>query len=94
MLGPSRQVFQSAEYPTTGEFMWYFQKAKRSTNPPTPGKPAAVLQDEAYQRLLDLAAARSAVEGIRQGVEDVAQGRMRPALEVFDEIRAEYGIPC
>jgi predicted transcriptional regulator len=52
------------------------------------------LQDEAYQRLLDLAAARSAVEGIRRGLEDVAQGRMRPALEVFDEIRAEYGIPC
>ena len=58
------------------------------------GKPAAVLQDaEAYQRLLDLAAEASAAEGIRQGLDDVANGRTRPAREVFDEIRAEYDIP-
>ena len=58
------------------------------------GKAAAVVQDaEAYQHLLDLAAEASAAEGIRQGLDDVANGRTRPAREVLDEIRSEYDIP-
>ena len=53
-----------------------------------------MVQDaEAYQRFLDLAAKASAAEGIRQGLEDVACGRTRPAREALDEIRAEYDIP-
>jgi hypothetical protein len=44
------------------------------------GKAAALVQDAgAYQELLDLAAEASAAEGIRQGLEDVANGRTRPA---------------
>jgi prevent-host-death family protein len=58
------------------------------------GKPEAVLQDPtAYQRLLDLAAASDASEGIRQGLADLAAGRVRPLDEVFDEMRAKYAIP-
>jgi hypothetical protein len=58
------------------------------------GKATAVVQDaEAYQHLLDRAAEASAAEGIRQGLEDLANGRTRPAREVFGEIRAEYDIP-
>ncbi len=58
------------------------------------GRAAAVVQDaEAYQRLLDLAAEASAEEGIRQGLEDLRAGRGRDAKEVFDELRAELGIP-
>ncbi|HEY1935077.1 MAG TPA: type II toxin-antitoxin system Phd/YefM family antitoxin [Acetobacteraceae bacterium] len=58
------------------------------------GKAAAVVQDaEAYQRLLDLAAEANAAEGIRQGLEDLKDGHTRPAEAVFDEIRAEHGIP-
>jgi len=58
------------------------------------GRAAAVVQDaEAYQRLLDLAAEASAAEGIRQGLEDLRAGRGRDAREVFDELRAELGIP-
>jgi hypothetical protein len=34
-----------------------------------------------------------AAEGIRQGLDDVRGGRTRPARDVFDQIRAEYGIP-
>ncbi len=53
-----------------------------------------MVQDaDAYQWLLDLAAEVSATEGIRQGLEDVASGRTRPARKVLDEIRAEYDIP-
>jgi prevent-host-death family protein len=58
------------------------------------GKAAAVVQDaEAYQQLLDLAADASAAEGIRQGLEDLRDGRTRPARDVLGETRAEYDIP-
>jgi hypothetical protein len=48
---------------------------------------------EAYQRLLDIAAQADAEEGIRQGLDDVARGRTRPARAVFDQIRRKYDIP-
>ena len=58
------------------------------------GEPQAILQDPAaYQRLLDLAAQADASEGIRQGLEQLHQGKGRPAREVFDEMRARYAIP-
>jgi hypothetical protein len=41
----------------------------------------------ADQHLSDLAAAASAVEGIRQGLADVQAGRTRPARAVFDAVR-------
>ena len=57
------------------------------------GKAAAVVQDaEAYQRLLDIAARADAEEGIRQGLEDVKNGRLRPAREFFAEFEARHGI--
>jgi PHD/YefM family antitoxin component YafN of YafNO toxin-antitoxin module len=58
------------------------------------GKAEIVVQDaESYQRLLDIAAQADPNEGIRQGLEDVARRRTRPARDVFDEIRRDYGIP-
>ena len=52
------------------------------------------MQDaEAYQHLLDLAQEASAAEGIRQGLEDLRNGRTRLARAVFEEIRAEHDIP-
>ena len=75
-------------------FMRHLRETGRPVILTVNGKAAAVVQDaEAYQRLLDLAAEASAAEGIRQGLEDMAVGRTRPAREVFDEIRAEHGIP-
>jgi prevent-host-death family protein len=75
------------------EFMQQLKATKRPIILTVNGKPAAVLQDAAaYQRLLDLAAAADANEGIRQGLEDIAAGRTRPAREVFDELSEEYGI--
>jgi hypothetical protein len=38
----------------------------------------------AYQRLLDIAAQADASEGIRQGLEDVKKGRVRPAREALE----------
>lgn len=57
------------------------------------GRAAAVVQDpEAYQRLLDIAAQAQAEEGIRQGLEDVREGKVRPATEFFEEFETRYGL--
>ncbi len=78
----------------SAEFMLHLKETGRPVILTVNGRAAAVVQDaEAYQHLLDLAAEASAQEGIRQGLEDLANGRVRPASEVFNEIRSEYDIP-
>ena len=78
----------------SGDFMKQLKNTKRPVVLTVKGKAAAIVQDaEAYQRLLDIAARADAEEGIRQGLDDVANGRTRPAREVFDEIRHKHGIP-
>ncbi|MGA3328687.1 MAG: type II toxin-antitoxin system Phd/YefM family antitoxin [Terriglobia bacterium] len=78
----------------SGDFMKQLRRNKRPVVLTVKGKAAAIVQDaEAYQRLLDIAAQADAEEGIRQGLDDVAHGRTRPASEVFDEIRRKHDIP-
>jgi len=78
----------------SGDFMKQLKKSKRPVVLTVKGKAAAIVQDaEAYQRLLDVAASADAEEGIRQGLDDVAHGRTRPARDVFDEIRRKHDIP-
>jgi len=78
----------------SGDFMRQLKKTRRPVVLTVKGKAAAVVQDaEAYQRLLDVAAGADAAEGIRQGLDDVARGRTRPAREVFDRIRRKHDIP-
>jgi len=78
----------------SGDFLKQLKKSKRPVVLTVNGKAAAIVQDaKAYQRLLDLAARADEEEGIRQGLEDVAHGRTRPAREVFDELRRKYAIP-
>ncbi len=79
---------------SSGNFMKRLKRTKRPVVLTVNGKAAAVVQDaEAYQRLLDIASRADAAEGIRQGFEDVAQGRTRAARKVFDQIRRKHGIP-
>jgi prevent-host-death family protein len=78
----------------SGDFMKQLKSSKRPVVLTVKGKAAAIVQDaEAYQRLLDIAARADAEEGIRQGLDDVACGRTRPAREAFDEIRRKHDIP-
>jgi prevent-host-death family protein len=77
----------------SGDFMKQLKKSKRPVVLTVKGKAAAIVQDaEAYQRLLDIAARADSEEGIRQGLDDVAHGRTRPAKEVFDNVRRKHGI--
>jgi prevent-host-death family protein len=78
----------------SGQFLKQIKRTKRPIVLTVNGKAEAVVQDaEAYQRLLDIAARADIYEAIRQGLDDVAHGRTRPASEVFDEIRRRNGIP-
>jgi prevent-host-death family protein len=53
---------------------------------------ATILSAIEYQRLQDIAADADEREGVRQGDEDIAAGRTRPAEEVFAEMRKQYGL--
>jgi len=78
----------------SGDFMKQLKKSKRPVVLTVKGKAQAIVQDaEAYQRLLDIAARADVYEAIRQGLDDVANGRTRPAREVFNEIRRRHAIP-
>jgi prevent-host-death family protein len=78
----------------SGQFMKQLKKSKRPVILTVKGKAQAVVQDaEAYQRLLDLAAGADVFEAIRQGLDDVANGRTRPARVVFEQLRRKHGIP-
>jgi prevent-host-death family protein len=78
----------------SGDFMKQLKKTKRPVVLTVKGKAAAIVQDaEAYQRLLDIAATANVEEGIRQGLEDVKQGKVRPAREFFMDFEAQHGIP-
>ena len=77
----------------SGDFMKQLQKTKRPVVLTVKGKAAAVVLDaEAYQRLLDLAARADATEGIRQGLADARRGKVRPAREFFKEFEVEHGL--
>jgi PHD/YefM family antitoxin component YafN of YafNO toxin-antitoxin module len=78
----------------SGKFLKQLKRSKRPMVLTVNGHAEAVVQDaEAYQRLLDIAARADVHEAIRQGLDDIAQGRTRPAREVFKELRQRHGIP-
>lgn len=78
----------------SGDFLKQLKKSKRPVVLTVKGKAAAIVQDaEAYQRLLDIAAQADASEGIRQGLEDAKEGRVRPAQESFAEFEARHALP-
>ena len=78
----------------SGDFMKQLKKTRRPVVLTVKGKAAAIVQDaEGYQRLLDIAASANAEEGIRQGIEDVRKGKVRPAREFFADFEAERGLP-
>jgi prevent-host-death family protein len=78
----------------SAEMLRQMKKNKRAVVLTVSGRPQAVIQTvEDYERLLDLAAEADLHEGIRQGLEDLRLGRSRPAEEVFEELRKEYGLP-
>jgi len=74
--------------------MKHLKKTKKPLVLTINGKAEAVVQDaEAYQRLLDIAVQADTLEGIRQGLEDIKKGRVRPAREALEMFRRNHAIP-
>jgi PHD/YefM family antitoxin component YafN of YafNO toxin-antitoxin module len=75
-----------------GKLMKHLKKTKKPLVLTINGKAQAVVQGAgAYQRLVDITAQADALEGIRQGIENMEKGRERPArnaLEIFRRNRA------
>jgi prevent-host-death family protein len=77
----------------SGDFMKQPKKSKRPVVLTVKGKAAAIVQDAgAYQRLLDIAAHADAEEGIRQGLKNAKEGKVRSAREFFAEFELKHGI--
>jgi predicted transcriptional regulator len=59
------------------------------------GKDTVAALDDALAEYLEweLQDFQEAVEGIRQGYEDVQSGRTQSAEEAFEELRVKHGIP-
>jgi PHD/YefM family antitoxin component YafN of YafNO toxin-antitoxin module len=76
------------------KFLKHLKKTRKPLILTINRKAEAVVQDaEAYQRLLDTAAQADASKGIRQGLEDVKKGRVRPAREALETLRRVRAIP-
>ncbi|AFL86607.1 prevent-host-death family protein [Terriglobus roseus DSM 18391] len=76
----------------SAEMLRQMKKTKRAVVLTVSGRPQAVIQTiEDYERLLDLASEASEEEGLRQALDDLKNGRTRPAEEVFKEIRQRHG---
>ena len=53
-------------------------------------KQRAIHDDEAHRSLLDIAACADVEEGIRQGLQDAREGRVKPARQFFEEFEASH----
>ena len=57
------------------------------------GKAELVIQDAtSYQKLLDTIEELETIIGIKQGLEDLAQGRTRPVNQFIEEMQQKHGI--
>ena len=57
------------------------------------GKAELVVQDAAaYQKLLNRVDELEALDGIKRGLADVAEGRVTPLKEFENEFRAQHGL--
>lgn len=78
----------------TAEFMQQMKETGQPIVLTVNGKAELVVQDaESYQKLLELVDRLETIAAIREGLEDMKNGRTRPAEEVFEEIRRKHGIP-
>lgn len=59
------------------------------------GKSEIIVQDaESYQKILDYIDRLEAVAGIRRGLDEVRNGKTKPASQVFESMRKKHKIPA
>jgi PHD/YefM family antitoxin component YafN of YafNO toxin-antitoxin module len=74
----------------------YIGKMKKSGRPvvlTVNGKAELIVQDAAsYQKMLDLLEQAETIAAIQRGLEQVEQGKVKPAKEVFAKLRKKHKI--
>lgn len=77
---------------TTG-LVKQMKKTRRPVVLTVNGKAELVVQDaNSYQRMLERLDRLEAVEAIRQGLQDVEEGRVRDARSALEELRKKLGL--
>jgi prevent-host-death family protein len=94
MLNLSRDIHSLTDFKrNTSDYMKQMKETKNPLVLTVNGKAELVVQDaESYQALLDSVERIETIEGIRRGLEDMKNGRMRPTEEVFAELRQKFNI--
>lgn len=49
---------------------------------------------QSFQQMLETIEHTETIEAIKRGLEDIQEGRTRPASEFFEEMRKKYNIPA
>jgi prevent-host-death family protein len=94
MFDLSRDIHSLTDFKrNTSEYVKQMKETKCPVVLTVNGKAELVVQDaESYQALLDTIERIETVEGIRRGLDDMKNGRMRPAEEVFADMRRKFNI--
>jgi prevent-host-death family protein len=94
MLNLKRDIRSLTDFKrNTADYMQELKETKKPVVLTVNGKAEIVVQDaESYQLLLDKIEEVETIDGIRLGLEDLKNGRIRPASEVFADMRRKLNI--
>lgn len=94
MLDITRDINSLSNFKrNTAEFIRQMKQTGQPVILTVNGKAELVVLDaRAYQRLLELADRLETIQALKEGVEDVENGRTRPAREALEELRQRHGL--
>src|SRR5262249_39756857 len=78
----------------TSRFLKRLRRTRKPVVLTVNGKAGLVVQDaESYRELLQRLDRLETIAAKREGLDDIAAGRIRPAKEVLDDIARKYNLP-
>ena len=94
MLNIGRDINSLSDFKrNTGEFVRRMKQSRQPIVLTVNGKAELVVQDaESYQKLLELADYEETVAALKEGFEDIENGRVRPVEEAFEQLRKKHGL--
>lgn len=94
MLNINRDINSLSNFKrNTVEFIEQMKKTKQPIVLTINGKAELVVQDaESYQKMLEMIERLETIEGIKRGLEQMEQGKGKPAKEVFSKMRKKLGV--
>jgi prevent-host-death family protein len=95
MLDLTRDIHSLTDFKrNTSDYVKHMKETKGPVVLTVNGKAELVVQDaQSYQALLEAMQWIETIEGIRRGLEDMKNGRMRPAEDVFADMRRKFNLP-